>query len=231
MPGKRVLLVGYEDRDNLGLRYLKSSATRAGHSATIMTYQSDPAPLLAAVRREDPDVILVDQAGGLEAMRAEPRPAVAEFGRRGRRQPVEPEILLEHQLIAPEGRADRTVGEAEERGVGSSEIFALGTQESGGDAGQPLEEADYFQIIDHERDILGPDLISRQEVVVRPGQSQVVVLQGQGQEAAVGVVVGYRDIERAKWRVISPLSTRCSRIVRGLPITHGPVSVSTPTRP
>jgi type VI secretion system protein VasD len=69
-----------------------------------------------------------------------------------------------------------------------------------------LSRADYFQIIDHERDVLGPDLISRQELVVRPGQSQVVVLQGQGQEAAVGVVVGYRDIERARWRVISPLS-------------------------
>src|SRR5262249_13965433 len=57
MPDKRVLLVGYEDRDNLGLRYLKSSVTRAGHSASMMTYQSDPAPLLQAVRRENPDVI------------------------------------------------------------------------------------------------------------------------------------------------------------------------------
>jgi anaerobic magnesium-protoporphyrin IX monomethyl ester cyclase len=57
MPDKRVLLVGYEDRDNLGLRYLKSSASRAGHTVTIMTYQSDPGPLLEAVRRENPDVI------------------------------------------------------------------------------------------------------------------------------------------------------------------------------
>ena len=57
MPDKRALLVGYEDRDNLGLRYLKSSANRAGHSASIMTYQSDPAPLLETVRRENPDLI------------------------------------------------------------------------------------------------------------------------------------------------------------------------------
>jgi radical SAM superfamily enzyme YgiQ (UPF0313 family) len=57
MPDKRVLLVGYEDRDNLGLRYLKASANRAGHSASIMTYQSDPAPLLETVRRENPDLI------------------------------------------------------------------------------------------------------------------------------------------------------------------------------
>ena len=52
-----VLLVGYEDRDNLGLRYLKSSVTGKGFSATNVTYQSDPAPLLAVAQREKPDVI------------------------------------------------------------------------------------------------------------------------------------------------------------------------------
>jgi type VI secretion system protein VasD len=71
--------------------------------------------------------------------------------------------------------------------------------------GDKLSRADYFQIIDHERDVLGPDLITREEVVVRPGESHVVVLEGPRDETAVGVVVGYRDIERASWRVISPL--------------------------
>jgi len=68
-----------------------------------------------------------------------------------------------------------------------------------------LARADYFQIIDHERDVLGSDLITREEVVIRPGESQMVVLQGSREEAAIGVVVGYRHIERANWRVISPL--------------------------
>jgi len=51
------LLVGYEDRDNLGLRYLKSSATKAGFNARIMTYQSDPGPLVELVELERPDLI------------------------------------------------------------------------------------------------------------------------------------------------------------------------------
>jgi type VI secretion system protein VasD len=68
-----------------------------------------------------------------------------------------------------------------------------------------LARADYFQIVDHERDVLGSDLIARDELVVRPGESQVVVLQGSHQETAIGVVVGYRNIEHADWRVISPL--------------------------
>jgi type VI secretion system protein VasD len=68
-----------------------------------------------------------------------------------------------------------------------------------------LSRADYFQIIDHESDLLGADIISREEAIVRPGQSQEIVLNGWREHAAVGVVVGYRDIERANWRVISPL--------------------------
>jgi type VI secretion system protein VasD len=68
-----------------------------------------------------------------------------------------------------------------------------------------LSRADYFQIIDHESDVLGADIITRQEAIVRPGESHEIVLQGWREHAAVGVVVGYRDIERANWRVISPL--------------------------
>src|SRR5262252_8737850 len=41
---------------------------------------------------------------------------------------------------------------------------------------EKLSRADYFQIVDHERDVLGTDLIARDEVVVRPGESHQVVL-------------------------------------------------------
>lgn len=52
-----VLLVGFQDQDNLGLRYLKSSVERDGFRAQIATYQSDPGELLAVVKRDQPDVI------------------------------------------------------------------------------------------------------------------------------------------------------------------------------
>jgi type VI secretion system protein VasD len=71
-----------------------------------------------------------------------------------------------------------------------------------------IARADYFQIIDHERDVLGSDVITREDVMMRPGESHVVVLEGQREEAAIGVVVGYRNIERASWRVISPIPNR-----------------------
>jgi type VI secretion system protein VasD len=76
-----------------------------------------------------------------------------------------------------------------------------------------LSRADYFQIIDHESDVLGADIITREEAVVRPGESHEIVLQGWREHAEVGVVVGYRDIERASWRVISPLPSNGELVV------------------
>ena len=53
----RVLLVGFQDQDNLGLRYLASSLRAAGHDVLIETFGPDAAPLVTVARRWSPDVI------------------------------------------------------------------------------------------------------------------------------------------------------------------------------
>jgi anaerobic magnesium-protoporphyrin IX monomethyl ester cyclase len=55
--GAQVLLVGYEDRDNLGIRYLLSSLRAVGYSGDIVRYNSDPAKLIVRARAENPLVI------------------------------------------------------------------------------------------------------------------------------------------------------------------------------
>ncbi len=51
------LFVGFQDQDNLGLRYLMAAARGAGHRAEIETFRRDPARLVARVREERPDFI------------------------------------------------------------------------------------------------------------------------------------------------------------------------------
>ena len=53
----RVLLVGFQDQDNLGLGYLASSLRRAGHDVRIASFGHDPEPLLELSRRWAPDII------------------------------------------------------------------------------------------------------------------------------------------------------------------------------
>jgi radical SAM superfamily enzyme YgiQ (UPF0313 family) len=54
---RRVLLVGFEDQDNLGIRYLSSRLLADGHETRIAAFNEDPAPLLAVIRAEHPDVV------------------------------------------------------------------------------------------------------------------------------------------------------------------------------
>ena len=54
---QRVLLIGFQDQDNLGLRYLMSAVNGSGHHASIMTYGSDPEAILRRIRGERPDVV------------------------------------------------------------------------------------------------------------------------------------------------------------------------------
>ncbi len=51
------LLIGFQDQDNLGLRYLTAAVQQAGFTAEIVTYQSEPAPLIRQVREKRPSVV------------------------------------------------------------------------------------------------------------------------------------------------------------------------------
>jgi len=53
----RVMLVGFEDQDNLGLRYLSSSLKQRGHRTSIVTISGGPGPVLDAVWDLDPDIV------------------------------------------------------------------------------------------------------------------------------------------------------------------------------
>lgn len=53
----RVLLVGFQDQDNLGLRYLASSLRAAGHDICIESFGTEAGPLLRVAHRWMPDVI------------------------------------------------------------------------------------------------------------------------------------------------------------------------------
>jgi radical SAM superfamily enzyme YgiQ (UPF0313 family) len=54
---RRVLLVGYEDQDNLGIRYLSGRLLRDGHHVRIVAVGTDPDVLLSTIEAEQPDLV------------------------------------------------------------------------------------------------------------------------------------------------------------------------------
>jgi radical SAM superfamily enzyme YgiQ (UPF0313 family) len=56
-PPGRVVLVGFEDQDNLGLRYLSSRLRQAGHRTRLVAITDGGGPVLAAIRALEPHVV------------------------------------------------------------------------------------------------------------------------------------------------------------------------------
>jgi len=68
--------------------------------------------------------------------------------------------------------------------------------------------ADYFALVERASATLGPDLIDQDEVLVQPGELQRVLRNLDPATRHVGLVVGYREIDRAQWRAVINVPAR-----------------------
>ncbi|MBK1717787.1 type VI secretion system lipoprotein TssJ [Thiocystis violacea] len=60
--------------------------------------------------------------------------------------------------------------------------------------------ADFFSLYDHETEVLGGDLLARDEVTLAPGQFLPLERLLDTDAAYVGVVAAFRDIDQSQWR-------------------------------
>lgn len=77
-----------------------------------------------------------------------------------------------------------------------------------------FEKADFFSLFDRERETLGPDLVSRDDLVLKPGDRLAQERKLAPEVQFIGVLVGYRDLERSQWRLLIPIAA-----VRSKPVT------------
>ena len=73
-------------------------------------------------------------------------------------------------------------------------------------ASAAFERADFFAISEREQQTLGPDDLGSQEFVLRPGESRTVSRELKKGAQFVGITVGFRDIDRARWRALTPVA-------------------------
>jgi type VI secretion system protein VasD len=64
----------------------------------------------------------------------------------------------------------------------------------------PFEAADFFSLFDKDTATLGSELVQREEFLMRPGDQKALPLRFGPEVKAIGVMVAYRDLERARWR-------------------------------
>ncbi|MCB1887061.1 MAG: type VI secretion system lipoprotein TssJ [Rhodocyclaceae bacterium] len=69
-----------------------------------------------------------------------------------------------------------------------------------------FKDADFFSLWDSDQQTLGADLVSREEMVLRPGDTNSVQRITKSDTRFIGVVAAYRDLERAVWRASMPVT-------------------------
>ncbi|MBD1556920.1 type VI secretion system lipoprotein TssJ [Vibrio sp. S9_S30] len=68
-----------------------------------------------------------------------------------------------------------------------------------------FESQDFFALYEKPEEVLGPDLIHKQEFTFAPGSVEQYEVSMNAEVQYVGVIAAYRDIENANWRKIIPV--------------------------
>jgi type VI secretion system protein VasD len=68
-----------------------------------------------------------------------------------------------------------------------------------------FETADFFSLFEKDKETLGGELLARDELSLVPGAKQALTHELKPDTRYLGVVAGYRDLERATWRAAVPV--------------------------
>jgi len=65
---------------------------------------------------------------------------------------------------------------------------------------------DYMGLTQPSGAALGPELLSKSQLVLQPGESKALPMELNPMTTAIGLVAGYRDIDNAAWRKVVPIT-------------------------
>lgn len=86
-----------------------------------------------------------------------------------------------------------------------------------------FDRADFFALIEHQKETLGADLLASEQFVLPPGQSKTITRTLQKGAQFVGIAVLFRDIDHATWRLSAPVAasgpTALTLTINGLKAT------------
>jgi type VI secretion system protein VasD len=69
-----------------------------------------------------------------------------------------------------------------------------------------FENADFFSLYERPKESLAPDLVTSEELELRPGESLDLKLSVDSGSRYVGVLAAYRDLPETKWRYVVSLT-------------------------
>lgn len=80
-----------------------------------------------------------------------------------------------------------------------------------------FEAADFFSLYERDQQVLAEAVISREEVVLKPGETRTLDVREAEGGKVVAVLAAFREVDRAVWRASAPIvANRTNRIAVSL---------------
>jgi type VI secretion system protein VasD len=118
-------------------------------------------------------------------------------------EPVEPVTLAVSLIALPDVNPD-TRGRASPIAVRVIELRSP----------TAFEAADFFSLYEREQPTLGADFVASESFVIPPGATQGYTRKAGAETRYVGVIAGFRDLERSIWRASATVAPP-ARVARG----------------
>lgn len=71
-----------------------------------------------------------------------------------------------------------------------------------------FEQLDYFSLQDKDRALLGDDLISKGEYIIKPEEQRIIIKTLSADTEAIGFVAGFQNLSEASWRKVYRLNRK-----------------------
>lgn len=148
--------------------------------------------------------------------------------------PAAPEAPAPKPMTKVELRLD-VAGDANPNVEGRGAPVMLRIYELKGLAG--FNGADFFALYDKDQASLGPELVRKRELLVRPGEKQSLVLEPEEGTGFFAAMAAFRKLDSARWRVSAPIPPHQTSVFdlrlsgTQLTLTAVPAAPPTPAAP
>ncbi|MET0335398.1 MAG: type VI secretion system lipoprotein TssJ [Rhizobacter sp.] len=76
-----------------------------------------------------------------------------------------------------------------------------------------FEQADFVSLFERDQATLAAELVSREEFVLRPGDSKPITKPLAPETKFIGVMAAFRELERARWRAVVPVAVGKKNVI------------------
>jgi type VI secretion system protein VasD len=76
-----------------------------------------------------------------------------------------------------------------------------------------FKQSEFWSLFDKPVEVLGSDLVAVDEMVLSPSEARKVTYAPSRDTRFLGIIAGFRQIDRANWRVVSPIDPEGENVV------------------